>query len=241
MVEIFKEELINFIRTKNYRRSSFDEAYRDIYSNESYMKRYMEGLLISQVIWSNHSKSFLNFYKFIKGQEKDFNYLEIGPGHGLYLALAAKSPKCISAETWDISKESIRQTKKSMQRLKVTKKVAFKICNILNNTKIIKKNIYNLIVISEVLEHLEKPQIALQNIKKLITKDGILYINFPINSPSPDHIYLLKTIKEVELLIINAGFKILESNSFPSSGYTIEDAINREATISCAIKAKLNS
>ena len=239
MIDIFKEELINFIRTKKYRRSSFEETYRDIYSNEAYMKRYMEGLLISQVIWSNHSKSFINFYNFIKGQEKDFNYLEIGPGHGLYLALAAKSPKCISAETWDISRESIRQTKASIQRLEVTKKVSFKNCNILNNSLSKKTEIFNLIVISEVLEHLEKPQIALQNIKKLIAKDGILYINFPINSPSPDHIFLLKTVKEVELLIINAGFKIIESNSFPSSGYTMEEAIMRDATISCAIKAKM--
>ena len=51
MIDIFKEELINFIRTKKYRRSSFEETYRDIYSNEAYMKRYMEEERFSNAFW----------------------------------------------------------------------------------------------------------------------------------------------------------------------------------------------
>src|SRR3712207_7808068 len=52
-------------------------------------------------------------------------------------------------------------------------------------------------VISEVLEHLEQPGQALAFLRDCMTADGRIFINVPLNSPSPDHIYLLSSPEDV--------------------------------------------
>lgn len=48
------EELF-FRRNNRYRLSTFAEAYDQVYSNKDYMTRYMNGLLFTQLWWSNHT------------------------------------------------------------------------------------------------------------------------------------------------------------------------------------------
>ena len=237
MLGIFKEELFYFIKNNKYRISTFKKAYEEIYSNSSYMEKYMQGLLLSQLIWPNHAKSFLHFYKFIEKINKNFNYLEIGPGRGLYLALVGKSDFCKKIEAWDVSNESLKQTKESVEKLNINKKIKYQENDILN-TKLSSNQKYDLIMISEVLEHLENPSQALNNCNNLLSENGIIYISFPINSPAPDHIFLLRSINEVENLIKNNGFNILSSNAYPSSGYSLQKAIDLKSSISCIITAK---
>ncbi len=241
MLDIFMEEHLEFIRTNHYRRKTFKQAYDDIYSDNEYMRKYMEGLLLSQLFWVNHAKSYLHFTDFINNQIDNFNLLEIGPGHGLYLALAVNDPKCIASEAWDISSESLRQTASALKLLKVKKEVKLFEKNILSTNNDDVNNKFDLIVISEILEHIEDPCLALRNMTNLLNDKGILYINFPVNSPSPDHIYLLRSIEEVENMVQRSGFDIATSYSFPASGYTLKQAVNLNSTISCVITATKSS
>jgi len=50
MCEVFREEQFYFARHKKYRRSTLEEAIRDIYGNASYMSRYVNGILLTQVL-----------------------------------------------------------------------------------------------------------------------------------------------------------------------------------------------
>ncbi len=61
-----------------------------------YMTRYVSGILMSQLWWANHTDAMRWFRDaFIGAAPPRFSHLEVGPGHGLYLALAASSPRCI--------------------------------------------------------------------------------------------------------------------------------------------------
>lgn len=41
------------------------------------------------------------------------------------------------------------------------------------------KEVFDLVILRDVIEHLEKPEIALQNIYKLLKRNGLLYVTFP--------------------------------------------------------------
>ena len=80
-----------------------------------------------------------------------------------------------------------------------------------------------MISISEVLEHLENPRLALSNAYKILSENGTLYISVPINSPAPDHIYLLKSLEEVKQLVVSSWFYIVTFDAYPASGYSLKE------------------
>lgn len=241
MCETFFEEEVYFRRNKKYRYSTFAEANSAVYQNEDFMQNYMQGLLISQVLWVNHAQSTLYFNRnFLKAVDREFNYLEIGPGHGLSLAEAAAHPLCRSATGWDVSPTSLAHTRASLDQLGVGQDCDLAEMDILTvpdhssgNSKV-----YDLAVISEVLEHVEDPVRALKALHRLIRVGGRLFVNMPINSPAPDHIYLLGKPDEVTDLVESAGFRIIEGANFPAAGHDLATAIARKFTVSCAVIAE---
>ena len=82
-------EQIKFMKTGNYSLSNQSTAFDSIYNNEERMATYIECLALSQFFWESHYRIFDFFLAEIATAGKHVkNYLEIGPGHGLYLAHA---------------------------------------------------------------------------------------------------------------------------------------------------------
>ncbi len=233
MCDEFSKEQLEFYRTGSYRRNSFKEAYEEVYSNPFIMKNYMRGLLISSIFWANHASSYTYFIRsFLTRLPDNFNYLEIGPGHGLFLTLAAREKLCNSITALDVSEDSIKETRNASNVLGIKKPINIILGDIQRIAKISSKK-YEAIVISEVLEHLEEPIQALRNLKTSLTFNGKLFVNVPINSPAPDHIFLLSSIEEARKMIIDSGLKIIDSKELPMSGYDLQRAIKLNATINC--------
>ena len=230
------EEELHFRRAGRYRLSSFAEAQREVYADEPFMKRYLTGLLLSQVFWSNH-RNVLAFYvsNFLDGNADSFDHLEIGPGHGLYLYYAARDRRCASATGWDISPAGVRATRGSLERLAVGQRVRVERGDVMKRPQ--DAEAFDSIVVSEVLEHIEAPDAALGNVRHLLRSGGRVFINMPVNSPAPDHIHLLRAPEEVVSLVAAAGFDIVETRFFPATGMTEARARKLDATISCAIIA----
>jgi hypothetical protein len=91
MCEEFLKEELYFRRNNNYRLSSFGEAFDTIYGDDSYMSRYVRGILISQLIWMPHAQAIDHFRTvFLPILPEGSSYLEVGPGHGLFLYFAWK-------------------------------------------------------------------------------------------------------------------------------------------------------
>jgi 2-polyprenyl-3-methyl-5-hydroxy-6-metoxy-1,4-benzoquinol methylase len=227
--ETVLDEELHFRRTGRYRLSTFEQADKQVYSNSQLMSRYMNGLLASQLWWRNHTE-MLEFFRgdFVNRNPRSFTHLEIGPGHGLFLYFAAASPDCQTAEAWDISDASLGNTRQALSSMHIEEKVSLKKVNLFEAPKVQ----FDSIAFSEVLEHLEHPREALDILHGLLADDGRIFVNAPINSPAPDHLYLFETPEELLAMIVEAGFIVESSRMVPCTGATLERARKRKLSIS---------
>jgi 2-polyprenyl-3-methyl-5-hydroxy-6-metoxy-1,4-benzoquinol methylase len=223
------EEELHFRRSGHYRLSTFEQADREVYSNPEYMTRYMNGLLISQLWWRNHTET-LQFFRdeFVAKSPGRATHLEIGPGHGLFLYLAAASSSCAAAEAWDITDSSLAQTRLALEAMHLQREVTLKKVDMFHAPKAQ----FSSITFSEVLEHLEQPRYALSILRELLTDDGRMFLNAPVNSPAPDHLYLFETPEQLLQMITDAGFAIERTQLSPATGATLERARKHKLTIS---------
>jgi len=234
--DLLREEELHFHREGRYRFSTFAEADAAIYSDTGLMSRYVNGLLLTQVLWYNHIGAFDFFlHSVLSRRTEPFRYLEIGPGHGLMTFLAASQPSALSIEAWDVSPVSLEETRKALDLLETPRPVKLQTVDILGASP--PGDTFDLIVISEVIEHLEDPGRALAFLRRCIDLDGRIFINTPLNSPSPDHIYLFSRPEEVVDLIEKAGFSIDQMELFATQAASIDRALRNRISVSVAVAA----
>ena len=232
MCEVVREEQFYFARHKKYRRSTIEQAIRDIYGNAPYMSRYVNGLFLSQVLWLNHAQA-MDIYRdrFLPGNREGYEHLEVGPGHGLFLVSAARDPRCGGLTAWDVSPSSLESTGRALRKMKVARPVTMKEAEICSVDP--PPDAFDSIICSEVLEHTEHPHKALDNIFRALRPGGRLFLNVPVNSPAPDHIYLWRKPGEIQSMVETKGFVIEEFITLPPTGQTLEDALKHDFDISC--------
>ena len=104
---------INFMKTGTYSSTDHNQAFIEVYSNPGLMKSYIIALALSQFLWSTHYRIYLDFERYILDNATNIgSYLEIGPGHGLYLRKAIQYLKPEAGiQAVDISPVSIEITK----------------------------------------------------------------------------------------------------------------------------------
>jgi 2-polyprenyl-3-methyl-5-hydroxy-6-metoxy-1,4-benzoquinol methylase len=231
------EEELYFRRTGRYRLTSFAEAEREVYSNKEYMTRYMNGLLLSQIWWGNHT-GVINYYvdEFLVGNPPGYRHLEVGPGHGLLLYFAANDARCSLAEGWELSEASLEASRLALRRLAPEREARLVRRSVFDDSPVDAR--YDSIVISEVCEHLEDPKAALEGLRAVLAPGGRLLVNMPVNSPAPDHLFLLRTPEEVVALVSDSGYDIEATRAFPVSGYSEARARKAGSTISCVVVAR---
>jgi 2-polyprenyl-3-methyl-5-hydroxy-6-metoxy-1,4-benzoquinol methylase len=164
-----------------------------------------------------------------------FSYLEVGPGHGLMVYFASQSPLASRIEAWDVSEVSLSHTRAALDLLGAGKPVSLVATDVMEARP---SRIYDLVVISEVLEHLERPDLALRSLRKAVAPAGRLFVNVPLNSPSPDHIFLFSTPDEVRELVEGAGFVVDELELFATQGRPIASALRQRVSISAGVVAR---
>ncbi|MBO9500288.1 class I SAM-dependent methyltransferase [Brevundimonas sp. A19_0] len=231
--EIVLEEELFFRRNGRYRLTTFQEAYDQVYSQREYMSRYMNGLLMSQVWWRNHT-AVMGFYRdaFLGGFKRDFSHLEVGPGHGLLLGMATRTPHCVKAEGWDISEASLANTQDSLRQIGADiSRIDLKRVDIFDAPDVA----FDAVVFSEVLEHLEQPLEAVRALYQRVRPGGRIFINAPVNSPAPDHLYLFSNPEQVVDMVQEGGFEIEQTLFAPCTGATLDRARRLGLTISVAV------
>lgn len=225
------EEELHFRRNGRYRLNTFAEAYDQVYSNKPYMTRYMNGLLMTQLWWANHT-AVMDFYRtqFLGGNRDGYSHLEIGPGHGLFLYFAAADKRSGDVRGWDISEASIALTADALRKLGLKDLPKLELVDLFKGPT----GSFDSMVFSEVLEHMENPRAALDVLRTLLAPDGRLFINMPINSPAPDHLFNCDSPEDLEAFIVGSGFKVLDRAFFPATNQSLEAARRKKLTISCA-------
>ena len=224
-----------FIKFKKYPVEDEKKAYKEVYDNKKEMKSYMIGIGMSQFLWPTHYAMYSFFIDKILNKKSNISrYLEIGPGHGLFLLQALRNLKQDTKfEIVDISNTSIKITKSIIDFLvKKEKKINYTTQNIFDFES---SNKFDFITIGEVLEHVTKPQEILKKIKKLMNKNGSVYLSTCVDCPSIDHVYHFKSIGDIEKMIKKSGFKILDRRILPVEDKPMKEIIKKKITINyCA-------
>jgi SAM-dependent methyltransferase len=205
------KEQIKFRRSGKYSCLNASEANKNIYALETEMASYVYGLALSQFLWPNH---YAMYDFFISESRKITNvnsYLEIGPGHGLYLVESIKNFSDAIFYAIDISPVSIGISESISTHFAGTSKCRFK----LKDVNHLSSGKYDYIVMSEVLEHLDEPRIVLGKINKLLDKDGAFFMTTCANCPAVDHVYQYHNVEHIRTEIREAGFKIVSELSLP--------------------------
>ncbi|MFN4220951.1 MULTISPECIES: class I SAM-dependent methyltransferase [Novosphingobium] len=231
-----REEELFFHREGRYRLTTFAEADAEVYSNDAYMERYVDGLLLSQVMWYNHVASCTYYFTQAPGLiPSDAKMLEIGPGHGLMTYLAVRDFGLSAATVWDLSPVSVEHTRSALARLGIGS-VNCAVRNALSVSETDDK--FDFVVLSEVLEHIEDPAEVMRKLRAIVAPQGLVFVNVPINSPSPDHLYLMRTPDEARDLLRKTGFEIMSEAMFATQGMKLERALKNAVTVSVCMFAR---
>jgi 2-polyprenyl-3-methyl-5-hydroxy-6-metoxy-1,4-benzoquinol methylase len=232
------EEELHFRRHNAYRLRTARDAAREVYQNPLYMRNYMRGLLMTQVFWANHTGS-LGFYaeRFLACNPPGYSLLEIGPGHGLLFSRAAADPRAGRITGWDVSSTSIAQSREALARLGIVDGYALEVRDLFD--AIDTGQVFDALVFSEILEHLEEPGRALQVIRGLMRPSARLFVNVPVNSPAPDHLFLLRSPEEATAFVESQGFRIESHAFYPATNYSLAAARKHALTISVCMVARL--
>ena len=231
------EEELHFVRNDSYRFKTFEETNRHVYSDTAFMRRYMNGLLYSHVLWYMHISSLHFFRQRLAARvHSGGSVMEVGSGHGLLLFLALRDLGMKSALAWDLSRVSLDQTRGALEILGALDRARFAVQDM--HTAEPGDERFNLIILSHLLEHLEDPVRALGKIARLLEKNGLVYVNVPLNAPMPDHLILLRAPEDAAQLMTVGGFRIVEMSMHTTQGVSLTKALKARTAVTCSIIAE---
>jgi 2-polyprenyl-3-methyl-5-hydroxy-6-metoxy-1,4-benzoquinol methylase len=170
------------------------------------------------------SKRRLSAILFLLGNIKNKKIIDIGCGNG-YLGKALKEKKAI-VHGCDISNDAVSQAKKELDR-------AFQFDASSNNFEEIEEK-YDIIISTELIEHLLEPEKFLENLKKILKPDGFIVLTTPnflmwsnrikmflgkfeyreTGFWDRGHIHFF-TYYSLKKVLKNLGYKIVEENNIP--------------------------
>lgn len=234
---------ISFMKTGKYPREKASEAFDNVYNNDDEMKSYMIGLAMSQFLWPTHNE----MYSFFKDSLNSFgdsisSYLEIGPGHGLFLRFAMRflDSNQASITVVDISQTSIETTKSIMDFFfrEKSSKISYHNIDVLDfdlNKK------YDFITMGEVLEHVNYPENLLRKVRDLLSERGKSFISTCVDCPTIDHVYHFRSVDQIRNILADCGLLIVKERVLPVENLEMDEIIRKKITINyCAIVKGVN-
>ena len=220
----------HFVEFGKYQLSTFAEV-ENYYKDADFMKNYTVGLGLSIYLWRVHRRLKHLFDQSLALPKSDGGkYLEIGPGHGEYFVTAMQNANFQKYTAIDISKTSVECTQDYIR---------YSMPDLDKKYELIHEDIFkyqtserfDMVVMGEVLEHVENPSAFLHRINQLASDNAIIFITTAINAPDPDHIYLFNNLKEVTDLIESHGFVIIDFVVVNANNLPLEKAEKRKIAI----------
>ncbi|HXF44427.1 MAG TPA: class I SAM-dependent methyltransferase [Candidatus Paceibacterota bacterium] len=170
--------------------------------------------------YGNFQKTyFKNLFRSLKPYLKDIKQgkvLDVGCAYGFMLQ---KFPSSLEKFGVDISEHAIAEAKKRLPD--ATLKVAGA-----EDVLPFPENFFDIVICNDVIEHLENPRVALENILKVLKKDGILYLNTPnfnwlrkklfAYADKREHHISLMSHKALLNLLTDVGFNIIDHYTYTS-------------------------
>ena len=228
-IQDIMEEQLFFVENRRYRYFSSEEVNAFFYQNTGYMEYYMKGLAVSTYLLESHRKCREWFCKKISSYRSGKYWLDAGVGHGEYLQLAVRHTDYEHYLGIDISPTCVQMCREMMEQriAKGTKSIEIKEQDFFQYDG----PICDAVILGEILEHVEAPQAFLKKVYEITNEMSFIYITTVVNCPQKDHIYLFKSVEEIEGMYEDAGFRICDRLVCPTNGYTIEKALKKQTAI----------
>jgi len=202
MVGDMRREYGYFILYGKYSCKSQAEADEKVYSRPEIMSYYMNGLILSQLLWRHHFEMIRYFRNTVQQQVKRYvDVLDIGAGHGLYSYFVREHIPVNTIDIVDISSESLKMTQDMIGSNSINY-ILSDINNFWSQDK------YDLIILGEVLEHLDNPLDTLVHAKEMLREGGVIWLTVPTKAPAIDHVYLFRSKTGVFSMVRKAGLKV---------------------------------
>ncbi len=204
----FLRRQARFHAVGEYQAENAESVREEVYESEPVMQEYLDGLLLTYVAWPNHHR-LLRFYRetyLTSGPSGAC--LEIGPGHGWLARLQLDGHENNHLLGLDISQYSVRYSSELLrasglaaERFEIRQHDATTGFNT-------DGQIFDRIVMAEVLEHVERPDFLLREAAAHAHDKTAIFLSTVVNIEAIDHLYLYRTMEEVRDMVNDCGLTI---------------------------------
>jgi 2-polyprenyl-3-methyl-5-hydroxy-6-metoxy-1,4-benzoquinol methylase len=233
VLDTLREQLY-FRRHRRYRHQRFADVANSVYFSDEYMRLYMKGLALTAYLWPNHVEIRRFFQREVANGPCRGRYLEVGPGHGLYMAAALRSGRFSRCLGVDISPTSLELTRAVVGRYVEGSDTSLELA-LGDFLAMDVPGTFDVVVMGEVLEHVERPAEFLARARAACSEGGRVFISTCANSPATDHIYLFRHDSEVDELAEAAGLAVLTRLVVPYHGTTLEQSYRQSLPVNVAM------
>lgn len=232
MVGQVGEARLHFIRHGAYPARDQEEAREQVYDRPETMRPYMLGLALSQYLWAHHFACKHFFERVITEMPSPERILEVGSGHGWFTGrMFELCPPTKGFTVLDISPTSLEMTQGLLRTLRPAEVegIEFIEADLLTHER---AGTYDFIVLSEVLEHVDAPELTLRHLYLQLKPGGFLYLNTCANCPAIDHAYHFRSCREISDLVRECGYDVVEEAYLPSEDLPEAEWARRELDVS---------
>jgi len=222
--EMLREQ-VRFRKTGVYRLENAADANDTVYSDSVRMRRYLTGLLLTYLFWPNHYELLRLFRRGLDGLGPRLA-LEVGAGHGLFTAELLRRHPGVDLTLVDISESSMSMTRAFLSALGAsTGSIRFRLTDFMASD--LDLALFDLIVMGEVIEHVDDAPAMLRRARDLLSEGGSLFLTTCANCPAADHIYYFASASHIRSLIAECGFTaghevVLPAEAVPEARWEAE-------------------
>jgi 2-polyprenyl-3-methyl-5-hydroxy-6-metoxy-1,4-benzoquinol methylase len=224
---------VRFRRTGRYPDEGRQVEARLTYADTGAMRANMLNLALTQFLWPHHYRLYAFFIECIERAAGDVRrYLEIGPGHGLYLAVAARTLRNATTLTAvDISEGSLQVAAELLRHYAITAPVELRHQDA---TTLAEDDTFDYITAGELIEHLDDPAAFLRKLRRLLTPTGRAFITTCANCPDATHVYRFDTVAAIRSMLAATGYRVERECVAPSVDLPVDELERRRLSISYA-------
>lgn len=183
-----------------------EQVKHDIYDNPAVMERfYLVGLYCTYFLWPHHVL-ILDYFRreFLGSGDAPSTCAEWGVGHGMLTLEALRAWPAATSVLADLSPHSL-----GFSQSLLTAAGLWPRCSaILGDVLTTPLPAVDRLICSELLEHVPDPMALLARVRECLTPTGRVYLTGAINAPQPDHVFLIRTARELLNMARSAGLEV---------------------------------
>jgi len=203
---------VEYERRGNYMNKSYNDVFDRVYNNPKFMSLYHWGVFVSTFTWEHHIKIYDLYRKsFLPCLNPEAGrLLDLGSGSGIWSFLTTHFLPQWTSQGIDISEKSVELSTTMAESSGFDKKVQFKARDALTFKGTEK---YNAAISCFLMEHLEEPQLLLQNMASNLETRGYAFITAALTAAESDHISEFRRESEIVSMAEEAGFRVFSMYS----------------------------